>query len=158
MHVHGTVEHGMVFGVNDESQLERSVFRDEEPELKRVMIKPQFNEDMGESVDTNVKNQLAASNIIYIYGMSIGETDKRWWEEIVRLMSINTTIILIVHSIDVPVIGLNPRDYTRYKRNFRNRFVGFGNNLDEKQKNDIANRIYVTNGNIFDCLSGKVSE
>ena len=154
IHVHGTVEHGMVFGVNDDSQLENSVFLAEEPERKRVMIKPQFNEDMGESTDSNVKKLLAESNIIYIYGMSIGETDKRWWEEIVRLMSINPNIILIVHSIEVPAITLNPRAYTRYQRRFRNRFVGYGSGLSENNIENIRNRIYVTNGNIFECLNG----
>ena len=153
IHVHGTTDFGMVFGVNDESQLNINIFKDEEPERKRQMIKPLFNEDMGEETDLKAFRIIENSHVIYVYGMSLGETDKRWWEEIGKFMKSNANAIAIVHQWEAPSVGLLPTPYTTYVRHFRDDFVR-KTGMDPNDSQGVKNRLFVTNANIFKSLEG----
>ena len=156
IHIHGTTTHGMAFGVNDESQLEKNIFTDEEPERKWQLIKPLFNENMGENVDGIAWNAIKSAQIIYVYGMSIGATDKIWWERIIEHLSNNIQTLLIVHQYSCPTIKLSPAQYVREQRLFRKKLLNFGESLDQSQEKSIEERIFLTGGNIFDCLTDYV--
>ena len=153
MHVHGTIEHGMALGVNDESQLCGTIFKSNEPERKRLFIKPLFNEDMGENTDDMAKSIIESSDVIYIYGMSLGETDRRWWECILNWMNNNKKAILIYYSKSVPQIGISPEKYRRFLRKYREDFVNHYSELSDEEKNAIKTRMFISRRNIFQRLS-----
>lgn len=157
IHVHGYLNHGLVFGVDNESQLSIEVFNNEEPERKRALIKECVNQDMGEAVDEKVTNAIDASNLLYVYGMSLGQTDLRWWKRIIRKMKADQGCILIIHKIDVPSIGLKPAPYKKYCRVNKEIFLKNESDLDENQKESIRNRIYYTNTNIFSMLENAIN-
>lgn len=56
----------------------------------------------GEYVDSRVYELLEKSNLIYIYGMSIGETDAIWWKRICDLLSQKQNLRIILHCFDAP--------------------------------------------------------
>ena len=158
IHIHGTTTHGMAFGVNDESQFGKDIFTDNEPERKWQLIKPLFNENMGENTDRAAWNAISAAHVIYVYGMSIGATDKRWWERIVKHMNDQNNTILIVHQYSCPTITLSPVEYMRKQRLFREEFLGYGESVDQNQVKSIKDRIFITGANIFDCLTDYVKK
>ena len=157
LHVHGTTDHGMVFGVNDEGQLHSEIFKDEEPERLADMIKPECNRMMGENIEEQATTVIRQSQLIYIYGMSLGETDKRWWERILRYMCDTTSVILIIHSFNAPIIRRTARQFERHQRLKREEFLGFLPEMSNAQKQGIMGRIYVTGENIFSCLKDYVN-
>lgn len=157
IHVHGTTTHGMAFGVNDDSQLGQDIFSDSEPERKWQLIKPLFNENMGENIDEMTWNAINASQIIYVYGMSIGVTDKRWWEKILKHLKDYDKAILMIQQYSFPTITLSPMKYVREQRLFRKMFMGYGEDLDPNQVNSIQERIFLTGENIFSCLADFVN-
>lgn len=152
LHVHGTTKHGMVFGVNDESQLHAEVFKAEEPERKALLIKADSNKIMGENIENRATDIINSSQILYIYGMSLGETDRRWWERILKHMKRTNQVVLIVQCYDAPSIGRTAVPFERYQRKTRERFLSFLPDLSKDEKEGLANRIYVTGENIFACL------
>lgn len=152
IHVHGTTDHGMVFGVNDDSQLHPEVFTDEEPERKARLIKEDSNKMMGENTEGRATKAINSSDIIYIYGMSLGNTDKRWWERILELMRGKSQMILLIHSNDAPAIKRSAAPFVKYQRQMRNHFLSFLPELTTNQREGIRRRIFVTGGNIFSCL------
>lgn len=158
MHIHGTVTHGMVFGVNDDSQLNSCVFRDEEPEWKGQLIKSQFLENMGENSEQNFKEILQKSHIIYIFGMSLGKTDKRIWNQIISLMKTNNNTVLIIFDREAPIIRLGAESYLRYCRIKKKEFLQYADDLDTKNEERVFKRIFISNENIFKCLSGIVNK
>lgn len=83
-HVHGTVDKEMVFGVNDDSQISKlDIFDCEDGDLyKNMLIKIQANASFLENTDSKAAQLIQNSHIIYVYGMSIGDTDKLWWDRI----------------------------------------------------------------------------
>ena len=156
IHVHGKLSHGLVFGLDNENQINSTVFSDDEPERMRAIIKKYYNEDMGEGIDKKVLATIHNSNIIYIYGMSIGMTDQRWWEVIVNKLKNDTASVLIIHNLDVPQITLSPAPYMRYCRLNKDKFLKFNPNLNSDEKDKIKDRIFFTGANIFSDLENIV--
>ena len=96
LHVHGTLEDKeLLLGVNDENQVLNSDLRSVE-NIKRVLIKPYLNEKMGQKKTEKAKSMINNSNVICLYGVSIGDTDKMWWEQVGEWLLGNADRVLII--------------------------------------------------------------
>lgn len=100
IHVHGALNSKIIMGVNDESQLDLSGGATLTEALRWELIKPALNHDYGSNFDLPAKNVIAKSNIIIIYGVSYGDTDKLWWEEIVKWLKQDSAHKLIAFIRD----------------------------------------------------------
>lgn len=49
------------------------------PTEKISLIKPEANDGFREDTNKKVENIIQKSSMVIIYGMSLGETDKKWW-------------------------------------------------------------------------------
>lgn len=156
INVHGTVNRDMVFGVGDKSQIAMpSLFDGYSSEYINQIIKSEIDKDNKENTYKKAFNVLDNSKLIYIYGMSIGETDKLWWEKICALMHEQKKLNIIIHMFDAPKSPLIRRKYTTFENQVRERFLSFSN-LDKSQKNDISRRIHIDGSNIFSGLTNLV--
>ena len=153
-HVHGTVDKEMVFGVNDESQIAKEdIFDCDDGDIyKNLLIKVQANASYLENTDAKAKALLDNSQIIYVYGMSIGETDKLWWQRICKWLSGNPDRHLIVQKHGFPTKSVIPTNYQIAERKARREITNHSN-LDQSQRNSIENRIHITGDNIFSNIS-----
>ena len=152
-HVHGTVDGEMVFGVNDDSQIAKNeVFECEDGDLyKNLLIKQQANATYLENTDAKAAKILSDSHLIYIYGMSIGETDKLWWNRICKWLKGSSERHLIIQKFSMPDKGVLPSKYQLAERNARRDITRYCD-LDEVAKRDVETRIHVTNHNIFKAI------
>ncbi len=156
INVHGTVNSDMVFGVSDKSQITvPSLFDGYSSEYINQIIKSEIDKDNKQNTYKKAFNVLNNSKLIYIYGMSIGETDKLWWEKICALMHNNKNLNIIIHMFDAPKNPLIRRKYTTYENQVRRRFLSFSN-LEKSQKDDIFGRIHIDGSNIFSGLTNLV--
>lgn len=92
-HIHGTLEDSMTLGVNDSSQVKAkfSISEDDYVEI----VKPLFNDACLNLNNSTCENLIAKANIICLFGLSLGETDKKWWELIgVQMMQREDVSIL----------------------------------------------------------------
>lgn len=149
-HVHGTVDKEMVFGVNDESQISKmDIFDCEDGDIyKNLLIKIQANASYLENTDAKAKALLDNSHIIYIYGMSIGETDKLWWQRICTWLSGSSERHLIVQKYGFPTKSVLPTYYQLAERKARREITNHSD-FEQAKKNTIENRIHITGENIF---------
>ena len=149
-HVHGTVNEKMVFGVNDKSQIAKpEVFQCEDGDIfENNFIKQQTNASYLEDADNKAKSLIINSNIIYIYGMSFGETDKIWWERVCLWLNNNSNNHVIVYKHDAPEKGVLEIDYQRYERKIKKELTRHSD-LDKAIIDKIQKRIHVTSENIF---------
>ena len=152
-HVHGTVDKEMVFGVNDESQIEKEeVFDCEDGDLyKNLLIKIQANASYLEDTDSTANRILQNSHLIYVYGMSIGDTDKLWWDRICKWLNSSSAHHLIVQKYDMPIKSVIPTRYQLSERKAK-RDITKHSVLDQTHKSIIESRIHITNENIFDAV------
>ena len=101
-----------------------------------------------ENTDEKAHQLLRNSDVIYVYGMSIGETDKLWWERICQVMKEKQYLQLILHKHDAIERSLTGRKYATYIKEERQKFVSFSDYSDEV-KDEIMSRIYIDTSNIF---------
>lgn len=118
IHVHGNFNDAMILGVNDISQIENNTFREEE-DLKDCLIKSQSNYVVGDLNDEASKGAIKNADMICLYGLSLGETDKYWWNLIKERMIENKELKLIIFYKDEELI---PR-IERYKKGFKRREI-----------------------------------
>lgn len=95
VHIHGTLDEGLLMGVNDASQIANTGFRNGYL-VGDLFIKPLINKEWEDGIDTRCREMISQADIIILYGLSIGATDRMWWQEIVN--SANYDIQLLAYS------------------------------------------------------------
>lgn len=158
IHVHGCTCKDMVLGVNDESQIaNKALFSGLEEEYINQMIKVKANELNEENTDQKAHSILQSSDIIYIYGMALGQTDALWWKRIYKIMNTKGTVHLIIHSHNAPERTLNSREFQIYAKKKRKEFVSFGE-PSGSVKEGIMERIHIDGSNIFSRLTNIIDD
>lgn len=157
-HVHGYTDRDMVLGVNDESQISvPELFDGFGPEYKNQLIKQQTNKMNEQGIDKKVHSLIQASDLLYIYGMSIGETDALWWQRIASAMKNRGNLHLIIHCYDAPPEGLIRRKYQTFSTVQKEHFLSFSD-LPSNEKTMLMDRIHIDNSNIFALLRDTVTQ
>lgn len=87
IHVHGTLQEGMILGVNNVEQLNLSVELTERE--KRTIVKPFFNQIFDDTKTERAKSRIMGSDVICIYGLSLGESDKLWRDILIEWIESN---------------------------------------------------------------------
>lgn len=142
IHVHGYVDKYPLIGVNDATQVENQKLL-EADDLVDILIKPKSDEAIGELWQQHALDQINRSQIICLFGLSLGDTDAFWWKNIMIWMRGNTSRHLIVYyySDKIPnQVELYKRVHR--KREIKNRLLSFAG-VDEKEYAKIENRIHV---------------
>lgn len=102
-HIHRTLKNDYVlFGVNNAEQIENEEFRKDE-DLLDLIVKPKGNAELGENVDAECTNIIKDGDIFYIYGTSLGTTDKIWWDSIAQRYTSSNCVILYFDHVNETV-------------------------------------------------------
>jgi hypothetical protein len=150
LHLHGELNN-MVLGVNDVSQLKNSNFHKDKKVLN-AFIKEYNNKRQGHTVDEILETRISQANLICIFGSSIGETDKIWWEKIGQHLLNNEKCKLIIFTYK----EITPKRSIHLKGDFedetKENFMKNAN-LNEEEKELIDNRVFVrANTEMFSSL------
>lgn len=131
VYLHGSLEKdNAILGVNDVEQIKNDFFKNSE-DMLISMNKLEINNDIGEFTVSKAKNILKNSDIVCIYGMSIGDTDKYWWQEIVKNIKDGLIQMVIIFSY-VPDLNINNRvQYRRKREEIQNQLLR--HSLDDKE-------------------------
>ena len=86
-------------GVNDVNQI-NSGFLKNDAEFLDTFIKRRMNNSIGQRKTEHAQKLIEDSHIICIFGMSIGSTDKMWWEEIVKWLNRSDNNKLVIYYKD----------------------------------------------------------
>lgn len=152
-HVHGTVNQSMVLGVHDESQISNiESFKSHDPYYLAQLIKSQTDQINEENTYKQTLQILHSSDLIYIYGMSLGETDKLWWKNICQLLTQNGGVRVILHCHGMPENELFRMAIKRFEDKQRDKFFELGD-ISKEQRNSLQSRVHVTGSNIFKDLA-----
>ena len=158
VHVHGTTYRSMVLGVNDKSQLSApGLFDGYNAEYAGQMIKEDAIRLSGDNSALTACNLLQTSDMIYIFGMSLGLTDKVWWQRVLKVMIEKKHVHLIIFANNAPEYsGLIVRRRTKWNRENQLAKQAFidrsGVELSDDEKADLLSRIHYENTNLFEPL------
>ncbi|MBR5486473.1 MAG: hypothetical protein IKV70_00690 [Phascolarctobacterium sp.] len=150
IHVHGYTDSEMMLGVSNESQISNKTLF-ENQYYKSQLIKPLWNNLNENGVDEATYELLKRSDLIYIYGMSLGETDSLWWERIGALLFQNPNLIVVIYVHKNFSQNRVERDKIIFRESKKDEFLRFAE-LSDAAKEEIKKRVYITFDNIFSCL------
>ncbi len=80
--------------------------------------------------------------------MSIGETDKRWWERLCDWLNRDDMRRLIIYQRQKYMNSSIPINKRVSEIKVKNLLLSYGN-FNEKERKVLEDRIYITNDNIF---------
>jgi len=142
IHVHGLLNRYPVFGVNDESQIANKELLTI-PDFAQLMIKPKCINSLGELWHSESEKVIQNSNIICVFGMSMGITDTKWFQRIMNwLKASDDRHLIIFWHTDNPSNGFSPWTVFKNKREARNRITDFSD-LTSMAIEAISSRIHV---------------
>jgi len=88
IHIHSTLEEGLILGVDNTEQIANKQLADNKSFLPRI-IKLETIKVLGRNSANEARELIDKSNIIIAFGLSIGITDKYWWNYIINWLSKN---------------------------------------------------------------------
>lgn len=142
IHVHGFLNNYPILGVNDKSQIANQAFL-EGAVFPNVLIKPQGVTSLGELWHEQAETVIAQSQIVCVYGMSLGATDAKWWRKLVEWLKASNSrhIIIFWHSKDAPNT-ISIRNRMMAENEVINKFFSYSN-LDISTQDVLKSRIHV---------------
>lgn len=147
-HIHGYVDKRMILGVNDISQIANSSFH-ENQNILNALVKSNCNKSYRLLIEDQCKKMIENANLICLFGSSIGETDKIWWQLIgERLMKSDCRLIIFWKGTQLH----DNRGYKSpsFEKEIKNDFIS-KTNIEEKDRDAILEKIVVGyNTNMFD--------
>ena len=155
IHVHGYTDKDMILGLNDISQIANAkLFNDCDVFDAGRLIKPEANLMMENNTDRLTHALLEKSDLLYIYGMSLGDTDRIWWERIGKVMEKKPDLQVIIYCYDAPNDALHYHKFRRHENRIRAKLCDYfdASNLA------FGDRIHVTGMNIFSKMKNIVAE
>lgn len=152
IHIHGTTYAEMILGVNDESQIRNELLKSENIFLD-TFIKKRMNQGIGQRKTEQALDIINSSHIVCVFGMSIGNTDIMWWEELIKWLGENGSNKLVIFwkGFEDALKKKLPSTMIRLNDKLRKEIFqkGKGKN-DEGYYSKIKDRIMISyNANIF---------
>ena len=97
-HIHRTLkDEEILVGVNDASQINNEEFQ-KDVNITELLIKPNANNVFGDRMVSQCENLIKKAQLIVLFGVSLGDTDRIWWNHLkARIFSQNCRIIHFVY-------------------------------------------------------------
>jgi hypothetical protein len=151
-HIHGDIDNRMVLGVNDKSQIDNKSLC-EDQDVEETLVKVTCNQAIRDLADSRCAELISNANLICIFGSSIGDTDRHWWELIGKQLAKECRLLIFCRGKKIS--PRRPQRQLQDERTIRNLFIEKAG-IQESVKNGVANKIYVgVNTNLFN-LTGKL--
>ncbi|GGJ50844.1 AbiH family protein [Virgibacillus salexigens] len=148
--IHGDLSKSINLGGSDESQL-GPVMR--KSEYNFYFIKSKLDHKIGDGNYYSSKNVINKSSLFCIFGMSLGESDKHLWEEIIQRMYKNENSALIIFQYeDDDQINIQPLQKETRSEEIKRDFLKYAPDIDIKSEDYLYlfNRIFIIyNSNLF---------
>ena len=100
-HVHGRINEGIILGVDNNKQITDPRWN-KSRHMQRTLVKTSLNGIQGSDRTALAETMINESVIIILYGLSLGETDQRWWKRIFNwLNGSNNRLLIIAQHFDL---------------------------------------------------------
>ena len=144
IHIHGLFNAPLI-GLNDASQIRNDLFRND-VDVQEFLLKPKINEAVGHLNDRKSLNHISQANLIYLFGVSLGETDKLWWEAVGERLKYDCKIFYFVYN---PNEHPRPNELTRIRKKYKD-FLLSKTKLTSEEKQMAFDKIFIVhNSDMF---------
>lgn len=139
-HIHGTNNEYPIIGLNDELQIANEKFRESE-EIIDTLVKSKSIDVIRKNWYIDAEREILNSTIVCIFGMSLGNSDKLWWELILNWLSKSSVRQLFLFMYDKEELShISPRAYRNFQKKAEEQILQFAQDLDISK---IRNQIHI---------------
>lgn len=147
VHVHGKSDQHPIIGVNDVGQIENKELAGN-LRFTRLVVKPSLNKSLRHGNDSAATEVLNQSTIICVYGMSLGATDKKWWNYILSWLNNNGERQLVIFDYDNKYTQSNQFSWLEKEDSLIDRLSQYSTGVDVEK---LRSRIHIAvHKNIFE--------
>lgn len=146
-HLHREIgDRGIILGVNDETQIANSQLASD-IRVKNLIIKPICNDQLGRLNDITCKQRIQQADILCIFGLSLGKTDRLWWQIVGKHMETSNCRLIYFHYTDkkFPLEQLE----INYKLSLKEQLLETLEITEKKRENILPKIFIVVNGDMF---------
>lgn len=147
LHIHREIgDNGIILGVYDVNQIANETLRND-ADVQTLFVKPITNQALGVLYDARFKEYINNSNLICLFGTSLGATDNMWWKTIGNhLQQSSCQIIRFIHTDEKFQTDMHKIIFQNHKKDELLKTFG----IDEKLWDSLCPRIYcVTHSEMF---------
>lgn len=149
IHVHGILNNSMVLGVNDESQFKKDNFDTDFPEyfVKNSNLTNHVNSTELEKAMSVIDE----SDVIFLFGVSLGETDKKYWEKIASWLLLSDKHFVLLYDYEISIDSISKVVQRKMERKWnetKNKLLNQTDLSSDEQKR-ISKQIFPLYGNGF---------
>lgn len=142
IHIHHALStHDIILGVDNTDQIANKELAKYES-IGNLIVKPQTNHALGTLIDRQCKDTISYSDIISIYGVSLGETDATWWKEIGKRIKSDLDVRVLYFPFEKEIAHVaeiqKPTLRTKYKHQLMDAL-----GIDRSNRKNYENRIFV---------------
>ena len=106
-----------------------------------VMVKPRGNENIGSLIDRECLALIQEAMVIYVFGTSLGQTDKTWWAAIKERFLANPEVTILYFLYEENSRPILTAEKASFQRRARQQFMtALGLEGNEK---DYRDRIFI---------------
>lgn len=120
LHLHGSLDEGIVMGVSDTRQISKKEFQDNR-DIVEEFVKPSYNDACLNNNNSLLERWINESSLFVLFGTSLGETDRKWWRLIgsqLQKQSQNKLLIYFAFDKDKD-IQLHPNHRLRWTEDYQ---------------------------------------
>ena len=141
IYVHGKIDYMLTMGVNDETQISTDLF-DEYDSVD--LIKPLALDRGREVMKSSAETALDESKVIVIFGMSLGKTDRYWWQKVAEVLLKDKNCKLVIHYYSRDnYSNANPRKIRLRRKGVEDMFLGHMTNKSIEELEQIRKQVYI---------------
>ena len=140
-HIHGFTDKRMILGVNDISQIANNELHKETAIIDRY-VKSECNSTYGLEHDVKCQRWISQANLVCLFGLSFGNTDKKWWELIGEALKGGCRIIIFEYAPKMIFNGNQGPALKAAKEEIKEFFLS-KTTLDEGGKSRARNKIFI---------------
>ncbi len=142
LHIHGMADFYPILGVSDEKYIINSELL-KDSDIKCTLVKKNSIDLIGQTWYDEALNIIEKSNIICVFGMSLGESDSFWWNRLLTWLEKgeNRQIIIFWYS-SIVQDTISFVNVNRVIENVKHMFVKYGG-LTAERMPSVAERIHI---------------
>ncbi|MDN0047864.1 AbiH family protein [Bacteroides gallinaceum] len=150
IHVHGSLGEAIIIGVDNETQIANEILKQRE-NVRDLFIKIESNHAMKNLRHNNCESFIKNAHLIILYGVSLGNTDLRWWTLIGQELKRRNNLAIIQHIYrPKAVLPTRKQLLARIERNHQKKLLQKMGIKQDEQSKGIAERLFFTvNSSIF---------
>jgi len=149
VYAHDSLKDKIVCGVNDVSQIDNDAFR-EDSSVTNILVKGDTEANViCNDLDMQARKIIDEANVIAVFGMSFGRSDRRWWEQVGRRLIENEETILVLFDHEMIAAEQKTEPLPLYERTQAVKSIFASAGGIESMSDDVKDRIIVAPSNLL---------